>query len=121
VASAIALEPEPSKSDIVQLALSMVDGVDEARTELDGLTVRNEDLVADPTTATQAVCAHLDLTWEPGMLEYGRGDHGPFAPGLGDFGEAIQSGRVQPSRPLPPKATVPDQLRVRRARWGYEV
>jgi hypothetical protein len=118
VRSALLVGPDP-ESKVVPIVLDMIDGVEAARQELPGLTVRYEDLVADPTTATKAVCTHLGLDWEPGMLDYGRVDQGPFEPGIGDFGEAIRSGRIQPRAAPADGGPVPGYLGDRCARWGY--
>jgi hypothetical protein len=118
VRSALLVGPDP-ESKVVPIVLSMIDGVEDARRELPGLTVRYEDLVSEPVETTKAVCAYLDVEWEPTMLEYGEVDHGPFEPGIGDFGDAIRSGRVQPRTESPDAAPVPDYLEERCARWGY--
>ena len=98
---------------------AQVAGVQEARSRLDGLTLRYEDLTADPERETRRVCAYLGVAWEPGMLEYGRQDHGPFKPYFGDWSENIGSGRVQAARPLPAAADVPEELRETARAWGY--
>lgn len=116
--SALLVGPD-AESKVVPTVLSMIDGVDDARRELAGLTVRYEDLVSKPVETTQAVCAYLEVDWEPSMLEYGRVDHGPFQPGIGDFGTAIQSGRVQPRPEQSTPEPVPGYLEDRCARWGY--
>ncbi|WP_433132767.1 sulfotransferase family protein [Micromonospora sp. CA-240977] len=118
VRSALLVGPDP-ESTVVPIVLSMIDGVEDARRELPGLTVRYEDLVAEPVESTKAVCAYLEVDWEPAMLEYGQADHGPFEPGIGDFGDAIRSGQVQPRSEPPTSGPVPDYLADRCARWGY--
>lgn len=116
--SALLVGPDP-ESTVAPIIMSMIDGVEEARSELPGITVRYEDLVSEPVETTKAICAHLEVDWEPTMLEYGEADHGPFQPGIGDFGATILSGRVQP-RPEPRgDEPVPDYLEGRCARWGY--
>ena len=98
---------------------AQVTGVQEARSRLDGLTLRYEDLTADPERETRRVCEYLGVPWESGMLEYGRQDHGPFKPYFGDWSENIGSGRVQAARPLPAAADVPEELRETARAWGY--
>jgi hypothetical protein len=48
--------------------------------------VRYEELVREPEAALRGICAHLDVGFEPGMIEYGKGE--AAAPragrGLGD-------------------------------------
>jgi hypothetical protein len=48
--------------------------------------VRYEDLVRDPETQGQSLCAFLGLPWEPRIVEYGReaAAAGPTSRGLGD-------------------------------------
>jgi hypothetical protein len=118
VRSALLVGPDP-ESKVVPIVLSMIDGVEDARRELPGLTIRYEELVAEPAETMKAVCAYLEVGWEPGMLEYGRVDHGPFEPGIGDFGDAIRSGQVQPRPELSATEPVPGYLADRCARWGY--
>ncbi len=95
------------------------DAVTQARAELPGLTVRYEDLTADPAATIQTVCAYLGVAWEPGMLEYGRFRHGRFQPFLGDWSANVRSGVVQLARPLPADDDVPSVLRQVAREWGY--
>ncbi|MEU7590402.1 sulfotransferase [Micromonospora sp. NPDC049230] len=118
VRSALRVGPDP-ESTVIPIVLDMIDGVEDARRELSGLTIRYEDLLSDPVASTKAVCAYLDVDWEPTMLEYGQADHGPFEPGIGDFGDAIRSGQVQPRPETTTAQPVPDYLGERCARWGY--
>ncbi len=50
--------------------------------------VRYEELVADPETGLRAICEHLGVEFEPGMIEYGATQSGAkkAADGLGDPG-----------------------------------
>ncbi|TMR22101.1 sulfotransferase [Nonomuraea turkmeniaca] len=89
----------------------------EARRALPGVTVRYEDLVADPVAEVERVCGHIGVEFEPGMLEYGRHEHGPLQLGLGDWSDMIRSGRIQPARPIP--AALPEALIDAAADWGY--
>ncbi|MGX7674335.1 sulfotransferase family protein [Plantactinospora sp. DSM 117369] len=116
--SALQAGPDP-ESEVIPIVLRMIDGVEEARRELPGITVRYEDLIAEPVETTKAICVYLEVDWEPSMLEYGRVDHGPFQPGIGDFGTAIRSGRLQPRPERTTAEPVPDYLGDRCARWGY--
>ncbi|WP_274543579.1 sulfotransferase family protein [Streptomyces sp. AC1-42T] len=93
--------------------------LEQARAELPGPTVRYEDLTAHPEDVTEELCKHLGLQWEPRMLDYGRQNHGPFIPVIGDWSERIHSGRIQPSRPLPDEADIDEDLRTLCAVWGY--
>jgi sulfotransferase family protein len=93
--------------------------LEEARQSLDSLTVRYEDLTADPEQTTRAICDYLDQPWEPEMLEYGEHDHGPFVPNLGDRSEKIKSGRIQPAgRPEGLDKLSPQLIEIAEA-WDY--
>jgi hypothetical protein len=93
--------------------------VEAARQAHDGLTVRYEDLAADPAAVTKEICAFLGVEWEQQMLDYGEFAHGKFKSGLGDWSPKIKSGRVQAPEPPPPADEVPEALvEVSRA-WGY--
>jgi hypothetical protein len=98
--------------------LRFMNGLEDARRNLHGLTVRYEDLTADPEGTTQSVCAFLGVDWEPQMLDYGRVDHGQRGPGLGDWGQRIKSGEIHPPRPLP-QDEVPELLLELSRAWGY--
>lgn len=99
--------------------LKYVTAVQEARTEHGGLTVRYEDVTADPDKETRRMCEYLGVEWEPGMRDYGAADHGRFSPGLGDWSPVIKSGTVQAARPLPADDTIPEVLRPISTQWGY--
>jgi len=96
-----------------------VSGVEAARQTLRGLTVKYEDLTADPEQETRRICDYLQLPWERQMLDYGKHDHGPLKPIFGDWSANIKSGQVQEARPLPDPDSVPDLLRGISTRWGY--
>ena len=85
---------------------------------LPGHTVRYEDLTADPERTTKGLCSYLGVTWEPGMIEYGRHEHGELRSGLGDWTEKIRTGTVQPPRALP-DGDLPAELRTLAADLGY--
>lgn len=99
--------------------LAHINALDEARGALPGLTVRYEELVAQPAAQARRICDFLDVPWEPWMLEYGKQDHGPFLPFIGDHSAKIHSGSVQSPRPLPPTETVPEDLHEACRGWGY--
>ncbi|MFN2488429.1 MAG: sulfotransferase [Actinomycetota bacterium] len=99
--------------------LRFMNALEKARQDLDGLTVRYEDLTAAPAGVTQRVCELIGVEWEPEMLDYGRVDHGKHSPGLGDWGSRIRSGQIHAPRPLPAGVGVPEELRDLCAAWGY--
>jgi hypothetical protein len=104
--------------DNLRKVLRYMNRVEKARRNLDALTVRYEDLTADPEKVMGEICAFLGVEWEPEMLDYGRVDHGRYEPGLGDWGERIKSGEILAPRPLP-DGEIPERLlRLCRA-WGY--
>jgi Sulfotransferase family len=89
----------------------------EARSALDGFTIRYEELTASPGRVVSELCGFLGVPFEPGMLEYGRFGHAGFTPGLGDSSLNIRSGRIQPPAPMPDE--VPAGLAGICAEWGY--
>jgi hypothetical protein len=103
----------------VPYTLNFMEHVERARVKHPGLTVRYEDLTAEPRTQTRLVCDYLGVPWEPEMHEYGHHDHGEFVPGIGDWRDKIHSGSVQPGRPLPEPDEVPAELREMCRTWGY--
>ncbi|MEO3785433.1 sulfotransferase [Actinocorallia sp. B10E7] len=104
---------------VVKEVLEYLVGVETARQSLEGLTVRYEDLTADPADVTKKICAYLGVPWEPSMLDYGSHDHGPIKPVFGDWSANIKSGKIQPARPLPRFEDVPEDLREITRLWGY--
>jgi hypothetical protein len=104
---------------VIEEIYNYVQGVEEARQNLDGLTVRYEELTADPAGQTQRICAYLGVEWEPEMLDYGKQDHGPLKAIFGDWSANIKSGQVQEARPLPSADQVPERLREISKLWGY--
>ena len=116
-----ALHPDTMETldDAIEHTLRYMRGVEDARLRYPGLTLTYEDLTTDPERETRRVCEFLGVEWDPAMLEYGEGEHGPFRAGLGDRNDKIKSGRVQASRPLPSPEEVPDALHEIAQAWGY--
>jgi hypothetical protein len=112
--------PQDSPERNARMVLRYCNAVEEARGTHPGITVRYEDLTADARGETQRLCAFLGLQWEPGMLEYGRYDHGRMKPGLGDWKAKIKSGEVQQADPPPPLDEVHPSLHELCVAWGYE-
>jgi hypothetical protein len=110
---------DPVLADVIQRVVEYTAMIDEARAELPGLTVRYEDLVAEPEQVTAELCAFLGVPWEPSMIDYGQFDHGPFVPRIGDWKKKIRSGRIDSEIVLPAEADVPDELRDACRAWGY--
>jgi LPS sulfotransferase NodH len=101
----------------VDLIQRYCEALEAARRRYDGVTIRYEDLTADPEPTLRRVCEHLGVPFEPAMLEYGEQDHGRFKAGLGDWNEKIKSGRIQ--APQPPPEDVPEALVPIATTWGY--
>jgi LPS sulfotransferase NodH len=99
-------------------ALHYMRAVQRARNNVDGLTVRYEDLTADPTAVTQEICSFLELPWEEGMLHYGS-ESQSYVKGVGDWSDKIRSGSVQPAGELPAEEDIPPKLLNISRRWGY--
>jgi hypothetical protein len=112
------LRPQDDEERNTKMIRRYGEALEQARQAYDGLTVRYEDLAADPAAETRRLCDFLGVAWEPAMLEYGRFDHGRYRAGIGDWKEKIRSGEVQP--PEPPPEEVPVALRDLAAAWGYD-
>lgn len=110
---------EAEHDAVVKEVLDYVTGVETARQSLEGVTVRYEDLTADPAEATKRICQYLGVEWEAAMLDYGAHDHGPIRPIFGDWSANIKSGQVQKARPLPSEEEVAPELREITRLWGY--
>jgi hypothetical protein len=95
------------------------EALEAARQTYAGHTVRYEDLTADPERETRAICEFLGVGWEPGMLEYGKFDHGRYKAGLGDWADKIKTGQIQPPEPPPAPEDIPPALREMTEKWGY--
>lgn len=119
VESVLARRARSVREEVVSEVLCHAESIETARHELPGLTVRYEELTAEPDRVTREVCSFLDVEWERTMLDYGRQDHGPYRPYFGDWSENLRSGAVRPARPLPGAAEVPAGLRDVAGAWGY--
>lgn len=91
-----------------------------AHDALGGCVVTYEDLTADPTACAKRLCTFLDIPWDPGMVEYGEHDHGPFEKTLGDWSSKLKSGSIQPPRDISQIGEYPSELDDLAARLGYE-
>jgi hypothetical protein len=105
--------------EAVPRTLSYMTALQEARTQLEGLTVRYERLVADPESELRRICAFLEVAWEPAMKNYGEKEHGGFVKGIGDWRDKIRTGTVVAGRPLPSAEEVPPELREICEVWDY--
>ena len=101
----------------VDLIRRYCEALEHARRTYPGVTIRYEELTADPEATMRRVCEHLEVPWEPAMLSYGEQEHGRYKIGLGDFKDKIKTGRVQPAEPPPDE--IPEPLRPIAATWGY--
>jgi Sulfotransferase family len=119
VASLMETRPDRELVQTLREARTYLDGVEQARQQHPGLVVRYEDLTADPTAVTRQICTYLGLRWDPGMLDYGRGRHGTYRAGIGDWTSKIRTGKVQPGRELPKPEDVPPEVRDVAKAWGY--
>lgn len=111
------LGPDIDNEKNLDLIRRYCEALERARQAYDGLTVRYEDLTADPGPVTQRLCDFLGVEREPGMLEYGEFDHGRYRSGLGDYAGKIKTGEIQP--PEPPPEHIPEPLGEMSAAWGY--
>ena len=118
--SRLETRPQDSPDRNTEMVLRYCNAVEQARNSYPGITVRYEDLTADPRGETQRLCAFLGLQWEPAMLDYGRYDHCRMKPGLGDWKAKIKSGEVQAADPPPPLEEVHPSLHELCVAWGYE-
>jgi len=111
--------PKRSQETVHLEVLRYMDALQAARGTLTGHVVRYEELTTDPAGVLQGLCGYLGVPWEPAMLDYGSGDHGPLRSGIGDWSEKIQSGKVQAAAPPPAAADVHPDLRHIAQAWGY--
>jgi hypothetical protein len=113
-------EASPDKRTAAEAAadaLRYMKAVERARKALPSLTVRYEELTAEPEKTLRAICEFLDIVWAPEMLAYGKPD--VVTKGLGDWKDKIRSGQVQPGRALPRPEEIPDLLTGMCRTWGY--
>jgi hypothetical protein len=113
------LRPSVDPDANAKLILRYCRAIDRARETYPGLTVRYEDVTADPARETQRICEFLGVEWEPGMVDYGDQDHGPYRAGLGDWAEKIKTGAVQAPDPAPSLDEIPEALHPLCVKWGY--
>jgi hypothetical protein len=111
--------PEESGTfdESVGKGLRYMEKVEEARRGLPNLTVRYEELAADPDTVVRGMCDYLGVPFEPEMLDYGKFRHDGLTTGLGDRSENILSGHIQ--APAPPPEEIPPALTQMCINWGY--
>jgi hypothetical protein len=114
-----AARPQDSPERNAEMVRRYAQALEDARRAHPGITVRYEDLTAEPERVTRELCAFLGVEWEPTMLDYGRVARGAYRSGLGDWSEKIKSGRIQPADPLPSADEVPEKLRPIADAWGY--
>ncbi|XRQ15604.1 sulfotransferase family protein [Actinomadura welshii] len=119
VESVLARRKNSVREKVVPEILRYAEHIEAARSELPGITVRYEELTAEPEQVTKEICSYLGVEWEPGMLEYGKGSHGPYRAVFGDWGEKLKSGEIQAARPLPADDEVPPELRDIARAWDY--
>ena len=111
------LGPNPDDVANVERVRQYCEALEDARRNYDGLTVRYEETTDDPSAATHRLCEFLGVEWEPEMVEYGKFEHGPYKPALGDWSKNIKSGEVQ--KPKPPPREIPEPLLPITETWGY--
>jgi hypothetical protein len=112
--------PQDSPERNARMVLRYGNAIEQARANHPGMAIRYEELTADPRAATQRLCGFLGVQWEPGMLDYGRFDHGRMKPGLGDWKAKIKSGEIQQADPPPPREEIHPSLHELCVAWGYE-
>jgi hypothetical protein len=114
-----ATRPQDSPERNARMVRRYGTAIEEARAALPGMTIRYEELTADPRGSTERLCEFLGVPWEAAMLDYGRFDHGRMKPGLGDWKTKIKSGEVQPAEPPPALDQIHPSLHELCVAWGY--
>ena len=108
-----------SSAEALNDAVRYMKALQRARERVSGLTVRYEELTADPEAVTREICDFLGVAWEAGMLDYSSATT-TFPRGVGDWSETIRSGTVQSGRATPVALEdIPKRLRPMCRRWGY--
>ncbi|HEX3824931.1 MAG TPA: sulfotransferase [Mycobacteriales bacterium] len=107
------------ESEVVERIREYTEQVEQARSNLPGLTVKYEELVKEPERVVSGICRFLEVEWEPAMLDYGAFRHGPYVPRLGDWGPKIRSGHIDSDIVVPADDQVPEALRPISAAWDY--
>src|SRR3954465_8395214 len=79
--------PQDSAERNAEMLRRYAQALENARQEHPGITVRYEDLTADPERVTRELCEFLGVAWGSAMLDYGAQDHGPHRAGLGGSAE----------------------------------
>lgn len=108
-----------SRETLEANAVKYFEPLEKARKTLGGLTLRYEELTAEPERVTREVCDYLGVPWEREMLDYGKHDHGRFLPNLGDRSDNIKSGRIQPARTFDGIDSLSPRLAEYAKAWGY--
>ena len=111
--------PNADLAEQYEKATSYAVAINEARTAVDGLTVRYEDLTTDPVAVARLLCTWLEIPFEPSITDYLSHDHGNFEGRLGDWKDTIKSGVIRPAAPDPTLDEIPEGLREASALLGY--
>jgi sulfotransferase family protein len=119
VDSLMRLKANQVEAEVVAKVKRYTELLTAAQNGLPGLTVKYEELTAEPERVTREICDYLSVPWERGMLDYGTASHGPFKPKLGDWSPKIRSGQIDSNIVLPSDDEVPEELREASRRWGY--
>jgi hypothetical protein len=104
-----------SRADVATVTTYLT-ALRDARRSLPGLTVRYEDLTADPGRESRRMCEFLGVPYEPAMVQYGAHDHERLE--YGDPAGEIRSGSVRPPAPRP-DIDLPPALRQLATDLGY--
>lgn len=83
------------------------------------LSIRYEELTAEPERTLRAICDWIGVPYHMGMLEYGAMDHGRFIYGIGDWGQRIATGRVLAADTRRLDGALAATLQSACAAWGY--
>lgn len=119
VASLHRAHPNRTVEADTQEVLRYCTGVQAARGELTGATMRYEDLTRAPEATLRQLCRYLDVEFEPAMLDYGESDHGPYRAGLGDWSPAIRGGKILPPATYDADLVIPEPIQEMAHAWDY--